>query len=140
MSKKLNKLQEASKDATGFLYEDGAPEAAQSSGAGVPIEDLSKDDLIQLLNQSRKILEQQAAAEQAKAAAEAEKKPTGRPTERGETYRFSLYLDIELANYAKHIARKNKQPLTQYLNELVRRDMEAYISAGGNADEWTDKD
>lgn len=131
MSKKLNKLQEASKDATGFLYEDETPEAAQSSGAGVPIENLSKDDLIQLLDQSRKILEKASASEAAK-------KPTGRPTERGETYRFSLYLDLELADYAKYIAKKNKQPLTQYLNALVRRDMEAYISAGGNADEWTD--
>lgn len=73
-------------------------------------------------------------------------KPTGSPTggrpkERGETYRFSLYLDGDLEKYIKYAVWKNrKDSITQYLNDLVRKDMEEYLSTGGSADEWTNDD
>lgn len=72
-----------------------------------------------------------------------EKSKKGRPIERPNTYRFSLYLDGDLKNYIDFIAWKrsspgNKYSITQYLNDLVRADMEAYLAAGGNANEWTE--
>lgn len=73
-------------------------------------------------------------------------KPTGSPTggrpkERGETYRFSLYLDGDLEKYIKYAVWKNRKvSITQYLNDLVRKDMEEYLATGGSADEWTNDD
>lgn len=65
----------------------------------------------------------------------------GRPTERGETYRFSLYLDGDLKSFIDYrVWQLRQKSITTYLNNLIRQDMENYISEGGNADEWTDKD
>lgn len=72
-----------------------------------------------------------------------EKSKKGRPIERPNTYRFSLYLDGDLKSYIDFIAWKRSSPgskysITQYLNDLIRADMEAYLAAGGNANEWTE--
>lgn len=66
-------------------------------------------------------------------------KKIGRPVERPNTYRFSLYLDGDLEGYIKYKAWKNKQSITQYLNTLVRDDMQAYVKDGGDESEWTNK-
>lgn len=73
--------------------------------------------------------------EETQTTPETEKKK-GRPVERPETYRFSLYLDGDLKDFIKYASWKGRKSTTQYLNDLVRADMEAYIAAGGNADEW----
>lgn len=65
-------------------------------------------------------------------------KKKGRPVERPETYRFSLYLDGDLKEFIQYRAWSKKQSITQLFNDLVRADMEAYLAAGGNANEWTE--
>lgn len=83
----------------------------------------TKEELLSIVNESAAIA-----------------KKVGRPVERPETYRFSLYLDGDLKEYIKYMSWKRKQSATQYLNDLVRADMEAYLAAGGKADEWSDND
>ena len=64
-------------------------------------------------------------------------KKAGRPVERQETYRFSLYLDGDLSKYIKYaVWRDRKKSVTQYLNDLVRADMAEYIRNGGDESEW----
>ena len=64
-------------------------------------------------------------------------KKAGRPVERPETYRFSLYLDGDLEKYIKYaVWRDRKKSVTQYLNDLVRADMAEYIRNGGDESEW----
>ena len=55
----------------------------------------------------------------------------GRPKERGNTYRFSLYLDGDLKEYIKHVSWKNHQTITQYLNEKIRAEMDLFVMNGG---------
>lgn len=128
--KKMNRVQQASMNATGAFFE---PETEVTEVTEVTEETQetqktevtqpTKEELIQIVKQSSEIA-----------------KKVGRPNERGETYRFSLYLDGDLKGFVKYMAWKNKQSTTQYFNNLVRAEMKAYLEAGGNADEWNEND
>ena len=81
----------------------------------------------------------QVTADSAPVIAPAEvKKPTvGRPKKRGDTYRFSLYLDSDLEKYVKFaVWRDRKESATQYFNDLVRKEMAQYLENGGQSKDW----
>ena len=82
--------------------------------------------------------ETQITSETPKTQETAPKNKGGRPIERTDTYRFSLYLDGDLKDYIKYISWKNKLTITQYINDLVRADMQSYIASGGDISEWTE--
>lgn len=42
-------------------------------------------------------------------------------------YRYNLNLDRDLQQYLKETAWKNRTSITQYINDLIRADMEAYF-------------
>lgn len=64
----------------------------------------------------------------------------GRPPKKEEEklrgYRYNLNLDRDLKDYLHEMAWKNRTSITQYINDLIRADMEAYIEAGGDESEW----
>lgn len=80
--------------------------------------------------------EETAKTQETQTTQETQKK-TGRPKERHETYRFSLYLDGDLKDYIKFASWKQQKTITQYLNDIIRAEMEAYIEAVGDESEWT---
>ena len=49
---------------------------------------------------------------------------TKKQPKRAGAYRFSLYLDADLGEYVNYIKYKHKKSITDYFNELVRKDME----------------
>lgn len=55
----------------------------------------------------------------------------GRPKERHDTYRFSLYLDGDLKDYIKLASWKQQKTITQYMNDMIRSEMDEYIRNGG---------
>ena len=63
----------------------------------------------------------------------------GRPVERPDTYRFNLYLDGDLKNFIKYISWKQRKSITQYMNDIIRAEMAAYIASGGDESEWKDQ-
>ena len=67
-------------------------------------------------------------------------KKQGRPPKKEEEklrgYRYNLNLDRDLKDYLHEMAWKNRTSITQYINDLIRADMEAYIEAGGDESEW----
>lgn len=66
-------------------------------------------------------------------------KKAGRPIERPDTYRFSLYLDGDLEPFIKHRSWLKRKSVTQYMNDLVRADMNMFIANGGRIPEETPK-
>ena len=71
------------------------------------------------------------------APAEVKKPVVGRPKKRGDTYRFSLYLDSDLEKYVKFaVWRDRKESATQYFNDLVRKEMAQYLENGGQSKDW----
>lgn len=68
---------------------------------------------------------------------ESKKGSIGRPKKRGDTYRFSLYLDLELEKYVRYaVWRDRKDSSTTYFNDLVRKDMEEHLKNGGSKSDW----
>ena len=64
-------------------------------------------------------------------------RPPKKPEEKLRGYRYNLNLDRDLKDYLHEMAWKNRTSITQYINDLIRADMEAYIEAGGDESEWT---
>lgn len=66
--------------------------------------------------------------------------PRGRPkktdSEKLRGYRYNLNLDRDLKPFLHEIAWQKRTSITQYINDLIRREMEKYISEGGSVDEW----
>lgn len=54
-------------------------------------------------------------------------KKVGRPIEKVSTYRYSMYFDGDLKEFIKHESWKQKKSICQYLNDLVREDMDRSI-------------
>lgn len=63
-------------------------------------------------------------------------RPPKTPEEKLRGYRYNLNLDRDLKGYLHEIAWRNRTSITQYINDLIRTDMEAYIAAGGSEEEW----
>lgn len=102
---------------------DATAGAFDGMGEGLELKAPTPEEQVAILNQTKEIL-----------------KSFGRPVERPNVKKISLYLDGDLNDYVRFRCTKPKQAVTQYINSLVRADMEAYLAAGGNADEWTDKE
>ena len=91
---------------------------------------------------------QEKATETAKAPKTAKKgttkKPQGRPKktqdEKKGGYRYNLNLDKELKEYLKNKAWQDRKTATDYINDLIRADMEAYFKNGGTKEGWIEID
>lgn len=68
-----------------------------------------------------------------------EKKKVGRPSNNKETVRYNLVLDKDLDYYLYNIAWANHTSVTQYVNDLIRKDMEKFDKSGGNREGWKEK-
>lgn len=55
-------------------------------------------------------------------------------------YRVNLALDGELETYLHNIAWTKRTSITQYINDLIRADREAYLANGGDTTGWEDED
>lgn len=64
-------------------------------------------------------------------------RPPKKPEEKLRGYRYNLNLDRDLKDYLHEMAWRNRTSITQYINDLIRNDMKAYIEAGGDESEWT---
>lgn len=51
-------------------------------------------------------------------------------------YRYNLNLDLDLKPYLQDIAWQERTSVTQYINNLIRQDMEKYLAAGGSKEGW----
>ena len=67
-------------------------------------------------------------------------RPPKKPEKKLRGYRYNLNLDRDLKDYLHEMAWKNRTSITQYINDLIRADMEAYIEAGGDESEWMKED
>lgn len=54
-------------------------------------------------------------------------------------YRYNLNLDKDLKQYLHEIAYKKRVSMTQYINDLIRADMEKYFAEGGTKEGWLDE-
>lgn len=73
-----------------------------------------------------------------------QKKAKGRPPKTEEQkkggYRYNLNLDKELKTYLKNKAWQDRKSATDYINDLLRADMEAYFAKGGTKEGWIEVD
>lgn len=51
-------------------------------------------------------------------------------------YRYNLNLDRDLKPFLHEIVWQQRTSITQYINDLIRREMEAYLAEGGTLEEW----
>ena len=51
-------------------------------------------------------------------------------------YRYNLTLDNDLNGFLHFISWKNRLSMTQYINDLLRKEMQKYIDEGGSTDGW----
>ena len=51
-------------------------------------------------------------------------------------YRYNLTLDADLKQYLHEIVWQKRTSMTQYVNDLIRADMERYFAEGGTKDGW----
>ena len=69
-------------------------------------------------------------------------KQKGRPKlsqeEKKGGYRYNLNLDMELKRYIKNKAWQDRKSATDYINDLIRADMEQYFANGGTTEGWID--
>lgn len=57
-------------------------------------------------------------------------------TQTGRGYRYNLNLDGDLKPFLQKIAWENKTSITQYLNDIIRKEQGKYIKAGNSLDGW----
>ena len=63
-------------------------------------------------------------------------RPRLAPGEKLRGYRYNLNLDRDLKQYLHEIAWQNRTSITQYINDLIRKDMEEYFANGGTTEGW----
>lgn len=51
-------------------------------------------------------------------------------------YRYNLNLDKDLKQYLHERAWQKRTSITQYINDLIRADMENYFAEGGTKEGW----
>ena len=51
-------------------------------------------------------------------------------------YRYNLNLDKDLKQYLHERAWQKRTSITQYINDLIRADMEKYFAEGGTKEGW----
>ena len=67
-------------------------------------------------------------------------RPKLSPEEKKGGYRYNLNLDMELKRYIKNKAWQDRKSATDYINDLIRADMEQYFANGGTTEGWIDID
>jgi hypothetical protein len=67
-------------------------------------------------------------------------RPTLKPEERKRGYRYNLLLDADLKQYMHEMAWRQRTSITQWVNDLIRADMEAYFANGGTKEGWADEE
>lgn len=69
-----------------------------------------------------------------------ETKNPGRPkkteAEKLRGYRYNLNLDRDLKPFLHEIVWQQRTSITQYINDLIRHEMESYLAEGGTLEEW----
>lgn len=63
-------------------------------------------------------------------------RPKLNPEEKKRGYRYNLNLDRDLKQYIHEIAWQNRTSITQYINDLIRKDMDEYFENGGTREGW----
>ena len=73
--------------------------------------------------------------------AQQEQKKPGRPPlppgEKLRGYRYNLNLDLDLKDYLHEISWRKRKSMTQYINDLIRSDMEQFLANGGTIEGWS---
>lgn len=96
----------------------GTPEQREEQPAPNPDATMTPEQAAAILRQSMEILQNTTPQRGRPKKAEEEKL-------RG--YRYNLNLDRDLKQYLKETAWKKRTSITQYINDLIRADMEAYF-------------
>lgn len=86
---------------------------------------LTEERLLELLQESKGILAAVPEEEAERISKRGRHKKAEAEKLRG--YRYNLNLDRDLQQYLKETAWKNRTSITQYINDLIRADMEAYF-------------
>lgn len=92
---------------------------------------INPEELAKLIEASKQILES-VPAEIAEKMTKKQGRPPKDEAEKLRGYRYNLNLDKDLKEYLHEMAWKNRTSITQYINDLIRTDME-------NNAEWTEK-
>lgn len=80
---------------------------------------LTPEQAAQLLQEAQKILEGTAEPKRGR--------PKKTDSEKLRGYRYNLNLDRDLKQYLHEMAWQKRSSITQYINDLIRADMEAYF-------------
>lgn len=87
---------------------------------------LTEEEAIAILQMSQRIL--QSVPEEAAIALTGKRgRPKKAEEEKLRGYRYNLNLDRDLQPYLKETAWRKRTSITQYINDLIRADMEAYF-------------
>ena len=92
------------------------------------IQTMTPEQQAQILEQTKRILES-VAPEVAEKITKKQGRPPKNENEKLRGYRYNLNLDRDLKEYLHEMAWKKRTSITQYINDLIRADMES-------AEEW----
>jgi len=84
---------------------------------GIP-EGITPEQLAQIVQQTAEILKQQAPRRG---------RPRKTESEKLRGYKFTLHFDKDLEQFVKEMAWKNRSTITQWMNDLVRKEKERYF-------------
>lgn len=68
-----------------------------------------------------------------------EKRRPGRPEGKKPTYRYNLNLDLDLKDFVYNYTWANHSNATNFINDLIRREKDAYFANGGTTAGWISK-
>jgi acyl-CoA reductase-like NAD-dependent aldehyde dehydrogenase len=92
---------------------------------------MTPEEAAQILEQTKKILES-VSPEVAEQITRKQGRPPKADSEKLRGYRYNLNLDRDLKEYLHDAAWRKRTSITQYINDLIRADME-------NDEEWMQK-
>lgn len=92
---------------------------------------MTPEEAAQILEQTKKILES-VSPEVAEQLTKKQGRPPKADSEKLRGYRYNLNLDRDLKEYLHDAAWRKRTSITQYINDLIRADME-------NDEEWMQK-
>lgn len=92
---------------------------------GTNMDKLTPEQAAQIIVEAQRILDSVPKNDAQAISKRGRPKKTEEEKRRG--YRYNLNLDKDLQQYLKETAWKNRTSITQYINDLIRADMEAYF-------------
>jgi hypothetical protein len=84
---------------------------------------ITAEEAAQLIEQTKKILES-VSPEVAEQITKKQGRPPKADSEKLRGYRYNLNLDRDLKEYLHDVAWRKRTSITQYINDLIRADME----------------